>query len=368
MRLFFVIALFSTSVCLANDGAFYARGNQLIPIVETDISVQKEVLTIKRIANDYLRVTVSYIFNNPTTEKELLVGFEAASPSGDVDGAPKNGQHPYMSNFSVNMNGLPIRYEAAIVNTVDYYRDGKVQHISAEKAMGDAFNPNDPDFYYVYHFKAKFKPGINTIRHTYNFKLSSSVMENYSFQYILTAANRWANNGIDDFTLIIDLGDFQDFLLSKSFFKNTAEWALDGKMQEFDTEKAPPYQQYYKNHVRVFSNGGALVFTRKNFRPKGELSISCPRSFSSDDVFDPATVALAFDLFSNSHFKKSVNENAYKILRNLPYARRGYVFKTQFIQMYYEKQPWYMPNPNYVSNRDDLTDMEKKWLSELVAP
>ena len=31
-----------------NDGVFYAQGNQLIPIKETDITVQKEILTINR--------------------------------------------------------------------------------------------------------------------------------------------------------------------------------------------------------------------------------------------------------------------------------------------------------------------------------
>ena len=33
----------------ANDGVFYAQGNHLIPITETDISVKKEVLTINKV-------------------------------------------------------------------------------------------------------------------------------------------------------------------------------------------------------------------------------------------------------------------------------------------------------------------------------
>lgn len=32
----------------ANDGAFFAKGNHLIPINETDISVKKEILSIKK--------------------------------------------------------------------------------------------------------------------------------------------------------------------------------------------------------------------------------------------------------------------------------------------------------------------------------
>jgi hypothetical protein len=32
------------------------RGNQLIPLVESDISIQKEVLIVKRIEDDYLQI------------------------------------------------------------------------------------------------------------------------------------------------------------------------------------------------------------------------------------------------------------------------------------------------------------------------
>ena len=57
-----IIAVFcclSALFASANDGVFYASGNQLIPITETEISVQKEVLTINRVG-DHLEVTVYY--------------------------------------------------------------------------------------------------------------------------------------------------------------------------------------------------------------------------------------------------------------------------------------------------------------------
>ena len=211
LALFTFLMCFHLAHLLANDGAFYAKGNQLIPISEATVSVKKEVLSIQRTTNGYVRVTVSYIFDNPGAAKEILVGFEAPSPAGDVDGTPINGQHPYISNFSVVMNGSPIRYETAFVNDEDYYENEEINGLTETEALGERFNENDPGFYYVYHFNAPFKKGLNTIQHTYNFKMGSSVMEYYSFGYILTAANRWANNGIDDFTLIIDLGDFQNF-------------------------------------------------------------------------------------------------------------------------------------------------------------
>ena len=41
-----LLVLLAFSGVKANDGAFYAEGNQLIPITETTIRVQKEILTI----------------------------------------------------------------------------------------------------------------------------------------------------------------------------------------------------------------------------------------------------------------------------------------------------------------------------------
>ena len=59
----------------ANDGAFFARGNQLIPIQETSISVKKEILSIKKIRNQFVEVSVYYEFFNPDADKEIIVGF-----------------------------------------------------------------------------------------------------------------------------------------------------------------------------------------------------------------------------------------------------------------------------------------------------
>ncbi len=50
---------------MANDGSYYASGNHLIPVFETDISVKKEILTLKKIRNRFIEVTVYYEFFNP---------------------------------------------------------------------------------------------------------------------------------------------------------------------------------------------------------------------------------------------------------------------------------------------------------------
>ena len=111
--------------CLANDGSFRVSGNQLIPMYETDISVKKEILTIRRINSRQAEVNVYYEFDNPKENKELEVGFEAFSPLGDVDPTPVDGRHPYITHFSVSMNGESVPYKVSIVNDSLYYKDWK---------------------------------------------------------------------------------------------------------------------------------------------------------------------------------------------------------------------------------------------------
>lgn len=258
----------------ANDGAFYMSGNQLIPIEETQIKVAKEVLAIKKTKSGHLRVTVDYIFDNPADSKELLVGFEAMSPSGDVEGAPKNGQHPYMDDFQVLMNGVPLQHQVAIVDSENYYAGQKIKGISEETATSGDFDTNAPEFDYVYYFDAVFEEGLNLIRHKYEFKLSGSVDAIFSFEYVLTAANRWAGQQIEDFTLIIDLGEDMDFNIARTFFSGFEGWIgaeelLDGNSLLYSNDGSIP--------MRVLTKDAPVIFKKRNFKPSGELRIWAPR-------------------------------------------------------------------------------------------
>src|SRR5690606_30808421 len=105
-------------------------GNQLIPIKETSVQVRREILSLKRIEKDFLEVTVDYTFFNPEkTSKTILVGFEAFSPSGDADFFPKNGQHLYMNDFTVDLNQKILPFEISYVSTEDAKKDFSLKDI-----------------------------------------------------------------------------------------------------------------------------------------------------------------------------------------------------------------------------------------------
>ncbi len=360
--LLFLLSIVLTANAFANDGAFFASGNQLIPIEESDIEISKEILTIERVG-DYLHVTVDYTFVNNAEAKELLVGFEAKSPGGDVDGTPIDGQHPYMKNFSVLVNDQMLPYEVSLVNTETYFVNNSMASLSEEEAMGDNFDVNNPNFYYVYHFNVRFEPGVNKIIHKYQYRISGSVEMDFEFDYILTAANRWANKQIDDFTLILDLGNYSEYYVSRNFFSSFENWK-NGIFLEGDNL---PYMFEDTAPMYVLSKEGIPTFHQTNFHPEDELRVFAPHQHYvlMAESFDYKELELPYSSGSVSNLVTTTDEVSYKILRNLPYARRGYVFKTKSIQKYYEKMPWYQPDPKYVAKPELLTEEEQEWLKLL---
>ena len=390
-KLFAILfALFAFVDVKANDGAFYAQGNQLIPINETTIRVQKEILTITlapKVENQTHRfkVNVYYEFYNPGEAKDLLVGFEAVN----YDEGSANA-HPSIHNFKVimNNNNLPHQVKRFFYplnengyvdygNIKGYYKNGRFVEPTKEqwKAMTDEnsvyYAWDAVPYYYVYYFNAHFNKGLNIIQHTYDFEGSDLVMEEYLFDYVLTAANRWANNGIDDFTLEINMGDRQSFSVQPSFFKSASEWRFTGKGKVGERK-----EMLYVNEGSIIFHvqSGSIVFHKKNFHPEGELHVSRDAFYVYGDE-----ESLADNGFDGEDFFKSqyynlfmyVDENAKasslpaerkRILKNMPFAYRGYVFKDKGLQRYFESTQWYIPDPNYKSDMTTMSKNEKNWI------
>jgi len=360
------IAVTAVSSADANDGAYFMSGNQLVPIVETDISVVRERLALVR-NGDQLDVSVTYEFENPSLARILTVGFEAAPPDGDVDPEPVEGRHPYMRAFTVEMNGVTMPYEVAIVPTEEYFADG-------------AFRPADPEtlgwepHLYVYHFQAPFVEGRNTIAHSYSFDLSGSVMNAWSFDYVLTAANRWAGGRIGDFELILDMGSMVEVEVMKSFFANADEWQIEGIGAAYDR---PGYYDIWSEQpdgLMFALREGHLAFRAADFRPAGELYLRSPRAMMAPSrkslftpAFDAARDPLPFALLWVIP-TEAIDDFSARVLRNYLVARRGYVFRDTALATYFEQQPWYLPDPDYVPELTALGPEEQAWFTRLPRP
>jgi hypothetical protein len=360
----------------SNDGAFRSSGNQLIPMYETDISVKREVLSINRISTTKVTVTVYYEFFNPKADKVVEVGFEAASPAGDVNFKPVNGHHPYITQFTVNMNDSTVPYKVAIVSDSLYYKNGIYKSKTVAQALKEANDADVVDYFYVYHFKAKFKQGLNIIKHTYTAELSSAIYETYSYTYILTAAGRWANKQIDDFTLQINMGEYQDLCIHNSFFSALTNWQLpEGTKTRFLKKKKQ--QKEETDTTEFYIRKGVLVFQQLNFKPKGELYLVAPSyiwdqgsSLNGRGIDDNHFNAkrgdpLPFSIEYLDGIMEPADDLSKRILKNLPYARRGYVFKSPELQAYFERQKWYLKDENYQPDLSALTSKEQEWLKKL---
>lgn len=407
-KVLFFLSCFLWAVSVyANDGAFYSNGSHLIPISETDISVKKEVLTLNRVG-DKIEVTVYYEFFNPAGQKDVLVGFEAAAPDVYFNNisVKQFPEHPYMRDFKVVMNGEPQSFEVAHVSQYDenwnyisnpeYYVDGKIKSATPKELVLEEWLNHSEDAeavehpLYVYHFNARFRPGLNIIQHTYDFDMSDERNGfTKEFFYILTAANRWANNQIDDFTLYVNMGDHTSFHISPSFFKSPDEWEIQGTGKY--AIGSVPYQ-LRPDSIFFHMQHGNIRFHKENFHPDGELCIDIDKIWGywtwligkEKDVssFDTEAFVNRYkgqyeDIILYNPYTPAEKEDTYfdeftleqcRILRNLPFAYKGYIFNTKELQDFYESTVWYIPNPQYKANAEELSMDEKNWVEFWTIP
>ena len=386
----------------ANDGVYYMSGNQLIPINETQVELRKEILTIKRVGGNML-IDVDYTFYNPGKAKQVLMGFEAPMPRGAADFRYNpwkiTRNHPFLEEFIVEINGVRIPYKADIVNKRAFDSIGSIAGFPQEEIdiMNqdmeddmDRMRYRNRDYYdfgrdwiFVNYFDANFDPGYTKIHHTYSFPRSYSNDMDLNFRYILTAANRWANGQIDDFTLVIDMGAYSQFYMPQSFFKGTALWNDAATMSIIDSANTADYwQEYLIGNLWVRGNGSKkpLVYKQKNFKPKGELHMLNYRDiYSSMDgyftynkvlsdtgIFDIAEHELEYSFQNHCQdLKYAADEFSLQVLRNYPFALRGYAFQNKKLRNYYESLSWYVADEEISITAKDLSNREMEWITRL---
>ena len=61
----------------------------------------------------------------------------------------------------------------------------------------------------------------------------------------------------------------------------------------------------------------------------------------------------------------SVKEFKLIILKNLPYAFKGAVFKDKRLNIYFSQFKWYKPNKNYTPSLSSLSEEDKEWINEI---
>ncbi len=298
----FVMAIMACfNLAQANDGVFFARGSFLVPIYETDIAAAKEILTITIGTDNYATIDVYYEFMNNGQAKTVKMAFEAIPQYNDIEPMNRNGVHPYIKDFVVNMNGMQLPYKNNIVaffGTSDERSNDLVplditQWKSCDEmpdsiVSGELYNPaldSIIPYAYAYCFDAPFKQGLNIVHHTYRYRMSYNVSEVFNIPYWLTPATRWANRQVDDFTLIIKAEDTTEFCLANSLFSAAPFVSAKG------CEIYHLTSEFGENFIfTTLFPDDTITWHCHNFSPKTDMSINAP-SWGEHSVLSKCTTS-----------------------------------------------------------------------------
>ncbi len=335
MRKLLLSLMISSSVQLmANDGVFYATGNTLVPLRETTIRLKKEILNLDR-KGDWMQVDIYFEFFNPGPEKELTVGF--VTPPADGDVSEEEAKHPQVKDFMVMVGERLLPYKVARMEETGFKVNSKVA--------------NGYDF--VYHFTIRFATGITIIRHSYLYKGGGSVEADQDFDYRLTTGTTWANSGIDDFELNINMGDDSYFSVPASFGTAVAPWQVAGIGRIAKNVSTVPYMAEGGGKIKmVYLRRGKLQLRAANFKPTEDLSIAFWHLHNELNLWCDKSVKNEFAGFMDVIWGDSVEaavskltDTELRLYRNLNYARMGYEFKDESLKKVFSKFNWYIPDP-----------------------
>lgn len=353
-----ILLLAMSLTASANDGVYYVSGSQLVPINDTDISCAKEVLTIDLNDDGYAYVDVQYEFDNRGQAKTVDMGFEANAPYNDGEDINVSGRHPHIFDFTVKLNGETLSYSNAIIKEDTNFEvlDMKKWRQDTESDGMTLINPTTKEttgYSYAYVFKARFKAGKNVIHHTYRYRMSNGVGRTFEVPYWLTPAQRWANHQIDDFTLRIKTSSFKQFMIEAKLFSGSSFKVVSGKGK---VRKA--VYKDIEDHIEIALRNGMVEWHKMNFDPSDNFDIMSSDTYS----FMNENYKLG-EFYDRSdgyipRWSMEYSKEDKRILRNLPYANRGYVFKDKGLQAYFNKIWWYMPDPSWKQDTSDFTKRE----------
>lgn len=377
-NLFLLIAVFLFSFqVFANDGVFYAQGDTLFPLQETQVELKKEVLKFYVVDHNFAKVDVYFEFYNPSASKTVTVGF--VTPPADGDVTEEAAKVPFIKNFTVNVNGKIIPYKIKRLKETTF---------KLEKTEEEA----EKDDYFVYYFPVTFKKGLNIIRHTYRYRGGESTELQRDFDYQITTGKTWANKQIDDFELQIHL-DNGVFAVPARFIKplvdpvlgmdkELADWKIigDGAMESASRKWFNVDASQYVRMIHL--NRGFLSFKAKNFKPDydisfgeynwaaGWASVWCEFGQECVEQESLEKVTKYFNLQPYGEFESidfdDFTAKDFKYLRNYFYAVRGIDFKDEQLRNFYTQFFWYKPIKGLKAENIKLSAAEDKFLKGLA--
>ena len=368
----FLFILIAT-VSFSNDWEFSSRGENIVPIETSQVSIKKEEIRMK-VVNDGMNVKVKFIFNSPVSE-EKIIGFITPEGGFDDDENYQWDGEMHFKNFTTVVNGKTVK--SNVEKMKDFYKKNLLSKEEMKKYNVEKYKDS-----YIYYFKANFVKGENTVEHSYNYSGSYGVGY-IDFQYVWTTISKWKNKKVDDFELIIEPGT--SFVsLPYTFWKNerkvnweiVGEGKIDTAVQTITDSNTKEKKVLRRVYARLKS--GYIRYKTKDFAPDNEFLMEEIKNTATyypfektekgyvftDDNFDYTRWICCYVTESYSKEKygtyenyevelklskeqeeqlKKLSDKELEILRNYPFALEGYDFSRKDLRDYFSQFIWYYP-------------------------
>jgi len=335
-----------------NDNyAYLGSGSVIYPMEKTNISLEYQFLSF-RVEDGYAKVDILFEFNNPgQTEKKLPVGFMILTPEGDIH-ENMTGKNLIL-DFRMMKDGYVLPYQLKVAACADC----PLEDTGVIKTPG----------MYVYLFEVGFRPGINRISQSYGFFPSSGKLSGEAYPHLLTTGAKWADGNIGGLTVCIDM-DPDKYFFVNDIFGPKASWEIIGSGKITGKIHYNDLPEDSCRMVRVLS--GKLQIAVENFRYEDNIFFGTIKGnspgYKNNRIIDSLRYALWYSIWDVWDIKRflysesRLGEYELKILRNIIYARYGYVFKSEDMQNYFSQFEWYIPDPNLVMEEIRLTEKEEE--------
>lgn len=368
--LFTIISLLASIVTYGNDYGVFARGSSLEPVDSKDINIEvkEEILTIRltdetNVAKPYgenegtfyntkAYVDVDYTFYNHGEATDMLVAFVAYFPSTNrfldniFDGSP------YIHDFTVEVNGQSQPVTTSVPGLPKNYKQELLK-----VGYGHLIYEGKYIWEYLYTFPAKFVKGENKVHHTYSYDLCHS-FNLWNLEYALSPASHWKGGKIGKFTLRVECPNTaKHFYVNCEDLQNVSPIFTKGVGKQ---RKSPRYS----GNREISMRDAVAQWTMYEYSPKSRLDIYSV-VLRYVDEYDTEDYPCGYSYDRTLGFRPSWGKlsGQPRILRNMPYAHRGYVFKTKEMKKIFEKLWWYIPDSTYVPDMSDFTERELEFIN-----
>lgn len=361
--LIFLLLLFTSfpTGLYANDTEIRSEGGTIFPVQQTSIEMSREILSLRKIDNEvrgWIQADIYFEFNNPDNDRSIEVGF-VCPPFYDY--IYNEGDHPVIKNFTVSVNGVPLSYKIAYLDSSSFNFPGK-----------ETGRP-----YFIFYFDAVFKKGLNTVQHSYLFEGGNGILQGYFYKYQVTTGKNWAGGKIKNFELNIDLGTGIHYL--PAYFNNNklADWKIIGTGKFLDDVVplhepvcddcgAPPSVRF------VYIQSGCVRFYAEEFMPDTDIIMGDLNPYKEAARFGCLLSGKELWLYKTfTGSKEELNElseltnNRLITLRQHLMAEKGFVFKSSELQETLNSFKWYMPVASLREDDIKFTPREQLLLDKI---